>query len=170
VKRGLKPREELGSVLEEGKDYTLLVDGAWRDGSGHPLAATAKKTFHVTAPNESPIDPGQWQLTAPAGASREPLTIDFDRPLDRALVERLFSVTDGKGVAVQGQVELEPHEIGWRFIPSENWRSGDYQVVVPTVLEDCSGNRIGRAFEVDEFPPVQKTIKQEAVSLPFRVK
>jgi hypothetical protein len=170
VKRGLKPREELGSVLVDGKTYTLIVDEAWRDGAGHPLAASAKKTFRATAPVESPIDPGQWHLTAPAGDSREPVTLAFDRPLDRALVERLFSVIDGKGSAVTGQVELDEHELGWRFTPEQNWSAGDYQVVVPTVLEDCSGNRIGRAFEVDEFPTVQKSITTESISLPFRVK
>src|SRR5438105_1654786 len=31
IKRGLKPREELGPVLGAGKSYTLVIDGAWPD-------------------------------------------------------------------------------------------------------------------------------------------
>jgi hypothetical protein len=170
VKRGLKPREELGSVLKEGADYTLVIDAAWRNASGQPLAESIQKKFHVIAPVEAPIDTAQWHLNAPAAGTLEPATLRFDRPLDRALVERLFEVVDGKGEPIAGHAEVDEHEMGWQFTPSEKWRAGDYQVVVPTLLEDPSGNRIGRAFEVDEFPAVQQSITQESISLPFRVK
>jgi len=170
VKRGLKPREELGSVLHAGKDYTLVVDAAWHDASGQPLAESMQKKFHVVDPIEAPIDTGQWHLEAPAAGTQEPATLRFDRPLDRALVERLFEIVEGKGEPIAGRVEVDEHEMGWRFTPSEKWVAGDYQVVVPTVLEDPSGNRIGRAFEVDEFPAVQQSITQKSISLPFRVK
>src|SRR5262249_10500189 len=46
VKRGLRPREELGPVLEAGKDYSLVVDRQWRDANGHELATGARKSFH----------------------------------------------------------------------------------------------------------------------------
>lgn len=170
VKRGLKPREELGSVLHAGKDYTLVVDAAWHDASGRPLADSFQKKFHVIAPVEAPIDTAQWHLEAPAAQTLEPVTLRFDRPLDRALVERLFEIVDGKGQPIAGRAEVDEHEMGWRFTPSEKWVAGDHQVVVPTVLEDPSGNRIGRAFEVDEFPAVQQSITQKSISLPFRVK
>src|SRR5262245_52114025 len=29
IKRGLKPREDVGPVLEEGKSYTLVIDKGW---------------------------------------------------------------------------------------------------------------------------------------------
>jgi len=170
VKRGLKPREELGSVLKEGADYTLVIDAAWRDASGQPLAKSFQKKFHVIAPVEAPIDTAQWQLNAPAAGTLEPAALRFDRPLDRALVERLFEIVDGKGEPIAGRVEVDEHEMGWQFTPSEKWVAGDYLVAVPTLLEDPSGNRIGRAFEVDEFPAVQQSITQKSISLPFRVK
>ena len=34
IKRGLKPREDLGPVLEEGKaGFTLVIDRAWADAA-----------------------------------------------------------------------------------------------------------------------------------------
>ena len=38
IKRGLKPREEVGPVLEAGKSYTLVIDRQWPDAQGNPLA------------------------------------------------------------------------------------------------------------------------------------
>ena len=37
IKRGLKPREEVGPALEEGKSYTFVVDRAWHDAQGDSL-------------------------------------------------------------------------------------------------------------------------------------
>src|SRR5262249_20228739 len=45
IKRGLKPREEVGPALEEGKRYTLVIDRAWSDAEGNPLKETHRKTF-----------------------------------------------------------------------------------------------------------------------------
>ncbi len=47
VKRGLKPREELGPVLEAGKSYSLVIDADWPDATGNPLTAGFRKTFRV---------------------------------------------------------------------------------------------------------------------------
>ena len=45
IKRGLRPREELGPILYAGKKYELIVDGTWPDARGRPLAATFRKPF-----------------------------------------------------------------------------------------------------------------------------
>ena len=37
IKRGLKPREEVGPSLEEGKSYTLRIDADWPDAPSDPL-------------------------------------------------------------------------------------------------------------------------------------
>src|SRR5262249_18400476 len=47
VKQGLKPREELGPVLEAGKKYTLVIDGRWRDAEGQPLGQDFRKSFRA---------------------------------------------------------------------------------------------------------------------------
>lgn len=34
IKRGVRPLEEVGPALEEGKRYRLVIDQAWKDGAG----------------------------------------------------------------------------------------------------------------------------------------
>src|SRR5207244_1417841 len=52
IKRGLKPREDLGPVLEEGKRYTLVINRAWTDAEDNLLKETYRKTFTVGKPDE----------------------------------------------------------------------------------------------------------------------
>src|SRR5262245_33419626 len=81
VKRGLTPRELFGPVLETGQSYRLVIDKAWRDANGQPLAEGFEKRFSAGPPIESAVDHKQWQITAPAAATRDPLVIRFQRPL-----------------------------------------------------------------------------------------
>jgi hypothetical protein len=50
------------------------------------------------------------------------------------------------------------------------WRSGSYELLVLSILEDRAGNQIGRAFEVDNFDTVDKGPEPKTVTLPFVVK
>jgi hypothetical protein len=169
VKRGLKPREELGPVLEEGKSYALLVDGEWTDANGQPLAAEARKSFDALPPDDAPVDTTTWKIEPPAAGTRDPVIVRFAEPLDHALVGRMLSIADSAGQTVAGSIEVDERETRWRFSPEEPWRAGDYQLVADTRLEDLAGNSIGRAFDVDVFGPVQTSIKTETVALPFTV-
>src|SRR5438132_7331021 len=69
IKRGLKPREEFGPALEEGKSYTLVIDRGWVDAKGNPLKETYRKPFRVGAPDDEPIDPKRWKIQAPAAGT-----------------------------------------------------------------------------------------------------
>jgi hypothetical protein len=169
IKRGLKPREEAGPILEEGKTYTLVIDRAWPDANGNPLKETFRKAFKVGAPDDQPPDPKTWKLTAPSGGKTEPLTVVFPKPMDQALLERLLWVTDADGRAVPGTATISEEETRWQFTPELAWHPGPYHLVADTRLEDLAGNSIGRPFEVDVFRPVQREIKTETVQLPFRV-
>src|SRR5262249_10274078 len=53
IKRGLKPREELGPILEEGKRYTLVIAADWSDAEGNLLKAGVRKSFAVGPPDET---------------------------------------------------------------------------------------------------------------------
>jgi hypothetical protein len=169
IKRGLKPREEVGPALEEGKRYTLEIDQAWCDAEGTPLKETFRKTFTVTAPDDTLPDPKKWKLAAPAPGTRGPLRVTFPKAMDHALLQRLLWVTDASGKKVAGQVTTQERETVWLFTPEGPWRAGSYQLVADTRLEDLSGNSIGRPFEVDVLRPVERTVKQETVKVPFRV-
>jgi hypothetical protein len=170
IKTGLKPREDLGPVLEKGKTYTLEIDRGWNDAEGQPLKETFRKTFRVEAPVEDRLDAKTWKLTAPAAGSRTPLVVNFPRPLDHALLQRLVTVEDAGGKLVDGTVEVTNKEMCWRFTPKAAWPTGSFQIVADTRLEDLAGNNLARPFEVDVFHPVQREIKVEKVKVPFEVR
>lgn len=170
VKRGLKPREELGPVLEAGKHYTLVVDRDWLDAQGEPLAAEARKSFAVVAADESPLDTATWKITSPQAGTRDALTVTFPKPLDHSLLERMIAVVGPGDAKPVGKITIDDLETRWQFTPSEPWSAGGYTLVADTTLEDLAGNSIGRAFDVDVFAPVQQRITTETVSLPFEVK
>ena len=174
IKRGLKPREEVGPVLEEGKSYTLVIDRDWPDAEGNVLREAFRKKFTVGSPDDEPIDPDKWKLHAPFAGDpneREPLTVSFPKPLDHALLHRLIWVTDATGKKVPGTVTVDKEETRWHFHPTNGvWQAGAYRLVIDKSLEDLAGNNVGRPFEVDVFRPIQRQVKSETVKLPFVVR
>jgi hypothetical protein len=170
VKRGLKPREELGPVLVEGGHYTLVVDNAWRDATRAPLNAGARKSFSVGPPDETAIDPHTWQIASPAADSYDPLLVRFGESLDHSLLERIVWVTAPGGERVDGTIQTGDSEACWQFTPRRAWTVGAHNIVAETTLEDLAGNAIGRPFEVDEFKPVEQRIETKTISLSFTVK
>jgi hypothetical protein len=170
IKRGLKPREEVGPALEEGKRYTLVIDRAWPDAEGEALKQPYRKSFRVGPPDDNPPDPTTWKLRPPAPGTRAPLVVTFPKPLDHALLHRLIWVTDSQGRKVPGTPAVADEETRWRFTPLQTWAAGTYHLVIDTRLEDLAGNTIGRPFEVDVFRPVQREVKTEAVRLRFDIR
>src|SRR5581483_5374373 len=87
IKRGLKPREEIGPVLEDGKSYTLVIDKGWPDARGNPLKADFRKSFRASPPIEKAIDPAAWKIAAPPAGGSAALEVTFPRPLDHAMLQ-----------------------------------------------------------------------------------
>ncbi len=169
VKRGLKPREELGPVLEEGKSYTLVIDRDWSDATGAPLQEGTAKSFQVLPPDDAPIDPNDWKIEPPPAGTTDALELRFPEPLDHALLERVVWISNPAGEKLAGTIEISDNETCWRFKPPEPWSPGEYQLIAETTLEDLAGNAIGRAFDVDVFRPIQKRIETNTISIPFTV-
>ncbi len=166
VKRGLKPREEAGPSLEEGKKYTLVIDRGWEDENGVPLQASVRKSFAVGPPDDTPIDPDRWTLTPPG----ERLSVKLDKPLDHELLHRMVWVVGPDGKKLYGTIEVPDSADAWAFRPAGGWAKGEYRLVIDTRLEDPCGNRVGRPFEVDVFAPVQKKVTGKTVEKRFAVK
>jgi hypothetical protein len=169
IKRGLKPREEFGPVLEEGKRYTLVIDRGLEDANGNPLGETFRKTFQATAPDATQPDPKTWRIKPPAGGTRAALIVSFPKPLDHALLERMIWIADSRGRKLAGTAAVSDKETVWQFTPERAWQAGEYQLVADTRLEDLAGNSIARPFEVDVFHPVQREVKAETVTAGFSV-
>jgi hypothetical protein len=169
IKRGLKPREEVGPSLEEGKSYTLRIRRAWLDATGNPLTKDFEKKFSVAAPDDIQPDLQKWRLTAPPAATRQPLEVQFDEPLDHAMLGRVLAVKNSQSEQLAGQITIDTGETRWHFIPAQPWSAGQYTLVIDTALEDLAGNSLLRPFEVDVFRPIKKTIETETVTLTFEV-
>jgi hypothetical protein len=169
IKRGLKPREEVGPVLEAGKSYCVVIDRDWPDAMGNPLQAEFRKSFRVGTPDDSSPDPKRWSVRPPRANTRDPLEVDFPEPLDRALLDRLIAVQDAEGKILAGRVSIVREETRWRFTPKGPWGAGNYRLVVGADLEDVAGNSIARPFEVDATGPISVQVRTETVVLPFRI-
>jgi hypothetical protein len=167
VKKGLKPREELGPILQEGKSYTLVVDRRWNDAKGNPLKEPYRKTFRAGPPQEQFPDLKTWKIQAPPPATDKPLRLTFPKPLDHALLERMLWVTDRQGRRVEGTVMVTDAETRWQLTPKRPWAVGTYELVVDTRLEDVAGNSVKSPFEVDVFHPIQREVKSETIKLPI---
>jgi hypothetical protein len=169
-KRGIPVIVEMGRSLTEGKSYTLVVDREWRDGNGLPLKEIYKRTFRVGPPDERPLDHAAWQIQAPAAGTRVPLTVAFPEPLDHGLLLRALGVQGPDGAAIGGDISVGKGELTWSFTPKEFWKAGAHHVAAFAMLEDLAGNRIGRAFEVDQFDRSDKSAEPEKTLIPFQVR
>jgi hypothetical protein len=170
IKRGVKPLEDIGPALEEGKQFTLVIDKSWKDGTGTPLKATHQKSFRVGPSDREPPDPDRWRIAAPRAGTREALAIIFPEPMDHALAHRFLRVTTESGREVNGVTQLGAGERKWTFTPRSPWSRGSHRLVVRTAIEDLAGNNIGKPFEVDLFDTIERHIKSATVTLPFEVK
>jgi hypothetical protein len=170
VKKGLSPREQFGPVLMEGKGYRLVIDKAWRDANNKPLAGSFEKGFRAGPAVESAVDAKKWHITAPKASSQDALVIRFDRPLDRALLQRMISVRGPGNKPLAGEIAVFDNEQRWEFRPDAPWQVGQHALVVDTALEDCAGNNLARPFEVDVFDRVDKTSAPELMRIGFETK
>ena len=163
IKRGLASRAEAGPALEPGRTYTLVIERAWLDGRGAPLADEFRKTFRVVPDDRVPPDPKKWHIAAPRAGTREPLVLSFPKPLDYALLQHEIEVS-----GMHGEVSVTPGEKEWRFVPDAPWTPREYEIVIRTTLEDVAGNHINRPFDVDTFDPITKSVSSETVTLRVR--
>ena len=165
IKRGLAPNQQAGLPLQAGGAYRLVIDADWRDAEGRPLAAPFERAFRVGELDRTSPHPDDWSIDVPVAGTTDPLTIDFGEPLDHGLLYSLIGVRRASlpGRArgwdtrshtsaadeVAGRVEVADAESVWRFYPTAPWPAGDYEIVVPTILEDLAGNNLKNLFDTD---------------------
>jgi hypothetical protein len=169
-KRGIPVIEEMGRSLTEGKPVTLVVSAEWRDGNGLPLKEEYRRTFTVGPPDERPLDHAAWRIGAPASGTRAPLTIAFPEPLDHGLLLRALGVQAPDGTPLGGEVSVGQGEVTWSFTPRDFWKPGAHHIVAFGMLEDLAGNRIGRAFEVDQFDRSDRSAEPDKTLITFHIR
>lgn len=164
IKRGLTSNTAMGPPLVEGRRYTLVIDRDWPDARDVAMIEGFRKSFRTGPGERTPPDPTQWRLGAPRAGTTAPLTVEFPKPMNYVLLERMLKVAD-----VTGSVSVDRAETRWLFTPREAWKPGDYRLIVNTAIEDLAGNSIGRPFDIDVFDRVTEHIAGSTISLPFRV-
>lgn len=169
IKRGVLPEMELGPPIVEGKHYTLIIDRDWKDARGVTLGEGFRKSFRGGPADRTPPDPKTWRINAPKAATAAGLVVDFPKPMDYALLQRMLGVSDTHG-KVDGMVTIDRQETQWRFTPREPWKAGTYRLMIDTALEDLCGNHIGQAFDLDKFHKITKSIESQTISMPFEVR
>ena len=169
IKRGVASNVKMGPPIAEGQKYTLVIDGAWPDAEGRPLAAGYRKEFRGGPAVRIPPTPKQWMVTPPRAGTSEPLVIEFGRSMNYPLLQRMLQVT-GPGGHVSGAIAVDRNETVWRFTPRMPWTAGAYQLIADADLEDISGNKIDQPFDIDVFEKVTEHLTTRTVNVPFSVR
>lgn len=173
-KTGVNLNVELGPVLQSGHHYRLVVSGDWPTQTGVPLGKATEKRFAAGPTEHSQLRLSDWQILPPATGSREPLRVEFPKPLDWALLQSQLVITGPDGAKMNGKSTTAGAERSWSFSPDEPWLAGEYQLDVGSVLEDLAGNSLARPFEVDLEKPSEpaspKTLALKFIVSPVRTK
>jgi hypothetical protein len=170
IKRGLRPREEDGPILESAKSYCLQIDRDWHDASGQRLQKSFSQTFRAGPPDRIQPNPTTWKILAPAATSQAQLVLVFPEPLDRAMLDRAILIRDPNGRRVDGSIEVSDASKRWSFRPKQPWAEGPFVLEVDTELEDLAGNSVGRPFEVDALRVLEKQSEIRYLRVPFAIR
>jgi hypothetical protein len=171
IKRGVRPLVEVGPALEAGKRMRLMIDADWKDAAGNPLRQTFTKVFEVAPADREPPDPARWKIIVPAAGTRAPLIVQFGKPMDQAIAQRVIALRDAAGRRLPGEAELADEEQSWRFLPADPWPAAKLEIVIPKTIEDLAGNNIGKAFDVDLFERIpQHAAADPVVKLPVEIR
>ena len=155
LKRDLVPNRELGTPLEEGKTYTLVVSSDWPDRDGQELKTAIRKTFTVGPADRTKPSVQDWEVETPAVGSRAAIRINFGESLDYALAQRGIHLFDAKGNEISVQKRLVQGEAVLILEPPGPWTATSYKIRVEAVLEDLAGNNLNRLFDRDLKDPKQ---------------
>jgi hypothetical protein len=134
VKTGLNVRDELGPILVAGDNVVLAFDG-------RPIKRWTVGPADANGPIAS-----AWKLSPIRVASKEPLVVTLDGPID-GRDAGYFAIVDGHNRLVEGRARLKDGECTWTFTPHHAWQEGKYKLLARGTLEDPAGNRLGGLFE-----------------------
>ena len=170
IKRGLKPREDLGAILESGRQYSLVISGKWKDANGNPLGDDVVKKIRAVDEDVVQPKPSKWKVAAPKSGSKDGLKVTFAGSLDWSMLFRSIKVMNADDSEIDGTISVSEHETVWTFVPDEPWASGLYSLSVNHDLEDATGNSVGRKFDVDVFEKTESPIETSRSAIPFLIK
>ena len=147
IKQGLVPRLQQGLAMNEGSEFTLVIDKQLQDAGGLGLESGFQKTFVAGPEDRQSPNYQSWRIDPPKASSSQPLAVLFDEALDAALASRMISIYGPDKKSIAGSGILIEGELGWRFTPNEPWPEGVYTLEINPLLEDRSGNSLLKTFD-----------------------
>jgi hypothetical protein len=90
-----------------------------------------------------------WRYQHPRCDSLDSLVVEFDRPLDRAILEHSLWVHEVAAEPLHGRTTVGAGERSWRFEPQRPWGQNFYALTIDPRLEDLAGNSLRRVFDRD---------------------
>ena len=123
----------------------------------------------ILRPDERQPAISRWHITPPPANSTAAFVVQFDEPLDHAMLEHVIALRSSDGSVIAGTIAITNHEQRWAFTPNTPWRAGSYILAVESILEDNAGNSLGRPFEVNLNQPLATT-PPELLQVPFDIK
>jgi len=160
IKRDLQPNKAMGSPLQQGASYQILIRKDWRDVEGVPLANDYRQNFVVGLRDSLSPATESWKIHTPKPATTQPLKIELQESLDYVLLKNAVRIHDDKRNVINGDIEIGTEEKILVFIPSVAWNAGKYWVEVESRLEDLAGNNLNRLFDKDLSKPGKGEQKQ----------
>ncbi len=155
-KTGVNLNISEGPVLRPGSRYSLMVSGLWRSSTGTPLGKDQAFHFDTIDADHTCPAMARWKIQAPAAGTLEPLQIEFDEPLDPAMLGSALQVWH-QGRALKLRVSSSGRR--WSAVPEKAWTSGRHELRADPLLEDLAGNNLKQPFEVDvQAAPVAEAL------------
>ena len=170
IKRGLKPRREMGPIFVTGRTYELRVDGDWPDSNGRKIGDDFVKRFRIGPEDHQQPDPTGWQLKVPAENTKQPLVISFSESLDHSMLQSAIKVLGNQANLVAGRIEVAKNEAQWSLTPEALWQPGSYTIEINNRLEDNAGNSIEKQFDVELVDKSRSITSPPSTKLTFEVK
>lgn len=142
IKRGVAQNLTLGSALQEGNRYSIVVEEGWPTANDAATMPRFEHIFTVAKPLRTIPEPSAWTIKTPRRWTNDPLVIEFDRPFDYEQLRGGISVSGEDGRAIPGVISIENQEQAWRFEREGLWRNDQIHIFLDTELEDVAGNNL----------------------------
>jgi hypothetical protein len=146
VKLGLLANNKMGKAFDEGKKYSLKVDGLLLDFDNQPLANPFTKSFIAVKEDTTAPDTKKWKLSLPNANTTNPIIIDFNDNIDHISAMTYIKIVRDKN-EIEGNFTLQNNEQKANFNPNKKWQKGNYQILVHPRLEDITANSVNQVFD-----------------------
>ncbi len=169
-KRNLLPNQQLGSVFEENKTYTLVILKKLKDKQGVTMLQDFEHQFRIIAPDRIQPNINHWKIKAPKTNTMSNLVINFKESLDYGSALNQIRVQNAQKKEIEGTLKLIDKETSLIFTPNKHWAKGNYFVTINTILEDLAGNNLDRLFDTEIKEDTDHQINIKEHTLEFSIK